>query len=310
MRVVVVGAGAMGSLTGGLLAQSGIEVILFDILKERVEPISRHGLIIEGSWGRQVVRVQATTRTDDLNRADMLIVLVKSYDTRAAVWGVRNCIGSQTLVLTLQNGLGNVEAISGIVPVERVFAGVTSHGAMLTAPGTVRHNGGAKTYIGNVINREKDGAQNIARVLSMAGIETEVSPDIQGALWTKLIVNAAINPLTAISGLYNGELQEHRDILEIMQQIVNEAMGVAAAEKVKLQADDMLSYVKSICHATASNKSSMLMDILNGRRTEIDAINGMIVQKAKEHYLSAPVNETITHLVRVLERSNELNRLQ
>ncbi|MDD2496948.1 MAG: 2-dehydropantoate 2-reductase [Desulfitobacteriaceae bacterium] len=308
MRVVVVGAGAMGCLTGGLLAQSGIDVILFDKLNERVEPICRHGLVIEGDSGCRSIKVQATTLADDLGTTDMLVVLVKSYDTREAVWGVRNCIGRETLVLTLQNGLGNIEAITGLVPEERVFAGVTSHGAMLTAPGIVRHNGGAKTHIGAVVNGGEGRVQNIARVLSAAGMETEFSPDIQGALWTKLIVNAAINPLTALSGLYNGELLDNSETLEVMRQIVNEAMQVSAREKVNLQSEDMVSHVKSICQATAGNKSSMLMDILNGRRTEIDAINGMIVQKAKEHCLATPVNETITRLVRVIER-NESNRL-
>lgn len=301
MDIIIVGAGAMGGLVGGLLTESGMETVLYDVSSQRIDAIRQNGLVIEREGRKRSIKVNATTRPDELKTADLLCVLVKSYDTREALWAVQRSIGPETKVITLQNGLGNVEAISDIVPAGQILAGVTSHGAMLLRPGVIRHNGGAKTYIGSLTG-EKEETGNIAQILTHAGMETFVSDDMDGVIWTKLVANAGINPLTAISGLHNGELLDSTDMLDLMEKIVGEAVRVAADLKICLQEEDMFSYVQSVCRATAQNKSSMLMDVLNGRRTEIDAINGMIVKKAAELKISAPVNETVTALVRALHR--------
>lgn len=305
MKIVIVGAGAMGGLVGALLTESGIEATLYDISREQVEAIRKHGLIIERENKRRVVKVHATNALHELGQADLLIVLVKSYDTQRAVQGVKDCISPETLVLTLQNGEGNVAAISRVIPAQQILAGVTSHGAMLLSPGIVRHNGGAKTFIGPVDRHQFPKAEEVARLFNQAGIETIVSQDIQGTIWTKLLANAAINPLTAIMGCTNGALLEDESLLAVMENIVEEGKKAAAAAGIKLFREDMFDYVKSVCTATRENKSSMLMDILKGRRTEIDAINGMVTLIGEKNGQGTPVNQCVTQLVHALEKGRK-----
>ncbi|ATW26294.1 ketopantoate reductase family protein [Candidatus Formimonas warabiya] len=302
MKTIVVGAGAMGSLVGALLAESGNDVILYDIAKEQVDAINEHGLVIEQGDGRRTVKMKATTDLNRLGTADLLVVLVKSYDTGAAILGVKSCIDAHTKVLTLQNGEGNIDAITKVVPPRQVLAGVTSHGAMLLRPGVIRHNGGARTFIGPVDKGDDSWAKEIAQLLNGAGMDTRVFLDITGTIWTKLIANAAINPLTAITGLCNGALLEDENLLKLMESILEEGKAVAEAQGIKLFRDDMFEYTKSVCAATRENKSSMLMDVVKGRRTEIDAINGMVAMRGQRYQVPTPVNTCMTRLVRSLEK--------
>lgn len=300
MKTVIVGAGAMGCLLGALLTESGAEVILYDIAQEQVTAIRKQGLMIERENIKRRVKVRATWDLKELEQVDLVIVLVKAYDTMSAIKGVRPCISPKTQVLTLQNGAGNIEAITGLIPARQVFAGVTSHGAMLLEPGMVRHNGVGKTFIGAVDPGERSKAEEIASYLQRAGIETAVSYDIRGIIWTKLLVNAAINPLTALIGCTNGQLLKDEGLLMIMKNIVDEGQKVALSAGIELFQEDMLTYVKSVCVATKDNKSSMLMDILRGRRTEIEAINGMVVSLGEKNQLETPVNQCLTRLVHSL----------
>ncbi|ATW27493.1 ketopantoate reductase family protein [Candidatus Formimonas warabiya] len=302
MRTVIVGAGAMGSLFGALLTEAGVEVLLYDIAEEQVNAINNHGLIIERDNRRRVIKIKATTQVSHLGIADLLIIFVKSYDTMTAIEEVKPCIRSHTQVLTLQNGEGNIEAIIKAVPSRQVLAGVTSHGAMLISPGIIRHNGGAKTFIGSVGKMEGSSVEAVAQLLNQGGIETVVCEDIKQAIWTKLIANAAINPLTAITGCCNGELLDEENLFVLMRNIVEEGKNVANAQKIRLFQDDMFDYVKSVCLATKKNKSSMLMDILKGRRTEIDAINGRIVLIGRKSNVNVPVNQCVTLLVQYMEK--------
>lgn len=305
MKTVIIGAGAMGCLVGALLTESGVQVTLYDIAREQVEAIRRQGLIIERGDSRRAVKVPATTDLMEIEQADLLVVLVKSYDTQRAVEGVRSCISPQTMVLTLQNGEGNIEAITRIIPPKQVFAGVTSHGAMILGPGMIRHSGGGKTFIGPMDHDQFSQGEEITFLFNQAGMETVISRDIQGAIWTKLIANGAINPLTAIIGCTNGELLEDENLLDTMECIVNEGKKAAEAAGIKVFREDMFEYVKSVCAATRENKSSMLMDVLKGRRTEVDAINGMIAMVGRKYGVPVPVNQCMTSLVHVIEAKNK-----
>jgi len=301
MKTLIVGAGAMGGIVGALLAESGVDVTLYDVARAQVEAIQKNGLIIERGDRRRVVKIRATMDISQLEPVDLLIVLVKSYDTRQAVQGAMSCVTPDTSVLTLQNGVGNVEEITVLIPPRQVFAGVTSHGAMVLHPGIIRHNGGAKTFIGPVDPEQFSRAQEIAGIFNQAGIETVVTEDIQGVIWTKLTANAAINPLTATLRCPNGELVRDRNSLAIMEKIVDEVKKLASVQGIKLIQEDMLDYVKNVCHATSGNNSSMLMDILKGRRTEIDAINGRIALLGQKYGVPVPVNECLAGLVRMVE---------
>jgi len=305
MKTVIIGAGAMGCLVGALLAESGVQVTLYDIAPEQVEAIRKQGLIIERGNSRRAVKVNATADLKEIEKADLLVILVKAYDTQRAVEGVRSCISPETLVLTLQNGDGNIEEITGIIPARQVFAGVTSHGAMLLGPGIIRHSGGGKTFIGPMDKENFYQGEEITRLFNNAGMETMISRDIKGVIWTKLIANGAINPLTAIIGCTNGELLEDTNLLDTMESIVNEGKKAAEAAGIKLLQEDMLEYVKSVCAATRANKSSMLVDVLKGRRTEVDAINGMIAMVGRKYGVPVPVNQCMVSLVHGIEKKNK-----
>ena len=191
MRIAVVGAGAMGSLFGGLLAEAGEDVVLVDIWEEHVRAINERGLHIKGVSGDRVVRVRATTKHAEVGVVDLVLFQVKSYATEKAIRDALPMIGERTVVLTLQNGLGNVEKIAAVVGRERVLAGTTAHGATVLGPGEIYHAGRGPTVIGEVDGRITDRVKAIAATFNRAGIETEVTDNIMGAIWTKMLANVA-----------------------------------------------------------------------------------------------------------------------
>ncbi|MBC8224261.1 2-dehydropantoate 2-reductase [Candidatus Bathyarchaeota archaeon] len=301
MKTAVVGAGAMGSLFGGLLAASGENVTLVDVWREHVEAINAEGLRIGSHEGSRTISVKATTDPSSVGPVDLIIIFVKSYDTLEATRDALPMVSEDTVFLSLQNGLGNIEKISEVAGSDRVIPGTTAHGCTLIGPGEIFHAGSGPTIIGELDGRVTERARGIRDALEGAGIETRISETIRGALWSKVLVNVGINPLTALTGLRNGELLDHPDIMEAMRGAVEEAIRVAEALGVDLGEGDHVERVHDVARATASNKSSMLQDVERGRRTEIDALNGAIVDSARRLGLDVPVNETLTAAVRDLE---------
>ncbi len=312
MKIVIVGPGAMGCLFAGLLAEAGQEDLwLLDRHERRARQIAENGLRIEDIYDKSVPDclrearfisgIKATADPQEIGIADLVLICVKSYDTEEASHFILPAIGDSTIVLTLQNGLTNAEVISQILGADRVIAGVTSHGATLLGPGHVRHAGVGGTTIGEPAGGISPRAERIADILTSAGIQTEISSNIYDSIWTKLIINAAINPLTAIAKLRNGELLEHDETRELLSMAAEEAASVARLAQSSLTVDNATSVVEAVCKATSSNISSMLQDVLRQRRTEIDAINGAIVNRAKKIGIKSPINETLTYLVKGIE---------
>ena len=306
MKIAIIGPGAMGCLFAGLLMEAGQEdVWLFDKREERAREIAKNGLKIEGIGGaRSVSGIKTTTDPTEAAPVDLILIFVKSYDTIAASHAILPAVGDNTTVLTLQNGLTNVQSISQILGADKVVAGITSHGATMLGTGHVRHAGAGQTTIG-----EPGGGsariECIANILSSAGLKTVISHNIHDSIWGKLIINAAINPLTAITKLKNGALLEYNETRRLLDMTAAEAARVAAARGISLPYDDAPSAVAAVCRATSSNVSSMLQDVLRQKRTEIDAINGAIVDEAKKAGVEAPINETLTYLVKGIERTTE-----
>jgi 2-dehydropantoate 2-reductase len=312
MKIAIVGPGAMGCLFAGLLAEAGQEdVWLLDRNEQRAREIAENGLRIEDVYdksvpdclrgARSISGVKATANPQEIGVVDLVLICVKSYDTEGASHSVSPAVGGDTTVLTLQNGLTNVEVISHVLGADRVIAGVTSHGATMLGSGHVRHAGVGRTIIGEPAGGMSSRIKLIADILTSAGIRTEISRSIYDSIWTKLIINAAINPLTAITRLKNGELLEHDETGQLLSMTAEEAAVVARSAQPSLSVDDATSIVEAVCRATSSNISSMLQDILRQRRTEIGAINGAIVSKAKEMGGESPINETLTYLVKGIE---------
>jgi 2-dehydropantoate 2-reductase len=301
MNIKVIGAGAMGSLFGALLAEAGETVTLLDIRRDHVDAVNARGLSIEKAGARRIVRLQATTGVDESGpAADLSIVFVKSTHTAAAAETAARLSGKTGLVLTLQNGMGNADTLAHTLSPDRVIAGTTSHGATFLGPGAIRHAGSGDTVIGAWSATGSSGANRLAGVFNRAGIATRVVSDVHTLLWAKLFINVGINAVTALTGIKNGQLLDLEQTRQISREAVQEAVAVARARGIAIDGDPVET-VFQVAAATGPNRSSMGQDVDNHRPTEIAAINGFIVRIAETAGIPVPVNRTLTALVKTLQ---------
>jgi 2-dehydropantoate 2-reductase len=301
METLIIGAGAMGGLFGTLLAPF-VPVTFFTTNSRHAEALNRDGLTLATAEG-QLRRTTARALTDPRHygpRADLIIVCTKARSTAQAADTARQLVAPDGLVLTLQNGLGNLEIIQAAVGETRAAAGITAQAATLLGPGQVRHAGCGPTVLAAGPGQAEKIAA-MAALFNRAGIPTTVTDDVQALLWSKLIVNVGINALTALLRVPNGALAEIPECASLMAQAVAEAVAVARALGVRLPDDAPLEKVRQVCAMTAGNRSSMLQDTLMGRPTEIDVINGAVVRKGAETGVPTPVNALLTQLVKALE---------
>lgn len=307
MKIVIVGPGAMGSLFAAFLSRAKEEVWLLDKNRERAARIQQNGISLEGVSGNWQAQAKVTSDSREIGEADLLLVCVKSYDTKEAMARARPVIGENTLVLTVQNGIGNIEILNEIAGSEKVIGGATNLGATLLDAGKIRHAGRGETVIGRIDGKIPVQMRSIREVFNKAGLETRISRDIKGLLWSKLIINVGINALTAITRLNNGRLTEFEGTRRILRSAVTEAIRVAKRKRIRLIYDDPLAKVEAVCEATATNVSSMLQDVLRKKRTEIDFINGVIVRQGQELGIPVPTNAMLVDLVKTIEASYGLN---
>jgi 2-dehydropantoate 2-reductase len=301
MKIVMLGAGAMGSLFGAMLSRCGKgDVWLLDIWEEHITQVKTHGLVVESEQGETVFKVKATTNPGEVGVADLIIVFVKAYVTREAVESNLSMVGPETVLVSLQNGLGNIETIESVVGGANFVGGVTAQGSTMVGPGRVRHGGKGPTYVGETNGKSTPKVKLVASLLGESGIPTEVSDDIERLIWEKLIVNVGINAVAAIAGVRNGELLKRDETRALMTMAVEEAERVARKKGVPVE-ENLVERVFEVCQATARNRCSMGQDVDNGRRTEIDFINGAIVREGKALGIPTPVNTTLTYLVKTLE---------
>ncbi|MBU1727017.1 MAG: 2-dehydropantoate 2-reductase [Candidatus Omnitrophica bacterium] len=303
MKIVIVGPGAIGCLFASLLSKSKADLWLLDKTPERAEKISVQGIKMEGFSGNWLSKVKITVNPLEIGVVDLIILCVKSYNTKEAMDNAKPLVGDNTQVMTLQNGAGNLEAIAEIVGSDKVIGAVTNMGATLVGVGHIRHAGRGETVIGKLDGKMPVQMREIRETFNKAGIEIKFSRDIKGVMWSKLIINAGINALTAVTRLKNGRLIEFEGGKRILRAAVTEALKVAKRKRIKLIYDDPLAKVESVCEATATNVSSMLQDVLKKKRTEIDFINGVIVRFGQELSIPVPVNTLLADLVKTIEAS-------
>jgi 2-dehydropantoate 2-reductase len=311
-RVLIAGAGALGSVFGGFLRLAGDEVTLLG-RQPHLNAIEAHGLRIDGLWGEHCAGGfdLLTDAADVRGSFDAILVTVKAYDTRAAVAATASCLRADGVMISLQNGLGNVEAIVAAVGPERALGGRVIFGAEVTAPGAVR----VTVYADPVLvgmgapgadARLQEKARHWAARFDDAGIPAAFCADVGAALWAKVFYNAALNPLGAVLGVHYGALAEDEHTRAIMDSVIDEAFEVARAQGVVLPWASAAAYREQfygrLVPATYHHRSSMLQDLERGRRTEIDAINGQVWKRAAAHGKVAPTNEMLTHLIGALER--------
>jgi 2-dehydropantoate 2-reductase len=300
LRIAVMGSGAMGSLFGGMLAEAGEEVTLVDVWEEHVRAINEMGLRVRSVGGERTIRVAATTKPGEIGPMDLVLIFVKSYDTEKAAADALALASDDTIFLTLQNGLRNAEKISGVVGGHRVVAGVTAQGSTLLRPGEIHHAGVGATTIGELNGSTTARILRIEEAFNRAGLATDVSDSVLEAVWSKVLVNVGINALTALTGLRNGQLLAFPKIKSVMRRAVLEALEVAEARGVRIGGDPV-EKVYEVTEATAANRSSMLQDIDRCRRTEIEALNGTVVEMGRRLGVDTPVNEALTAAVLGLE---------
>lgn len=303
MRIVVVGPGAMGCLFAAFLSKSKEPVWLLDKHRERSVKISQQGIIVEGVSGNWQSKVKITSNPEEIEGCDLIVICVKSYHTKEVITQLKPLIRENTNILTLQNGIGNIEILAEAAGLDKVIGGVTNQGATLLDYGRIRHAGIGETVIGRLDGKIPVEMRSIREIFNKAGIETRISRDIKGLLWSKLIINVGINALTAITRLNNGKLIQFEGTRKILREAVTEAIRIAKRKRIKLIYDDPLAKVEAVCEATSGNVSSMLQDVLKKKCTEIDFINGVVVRQGQELGIPVPVNSILVGLLKTIEAS-------
>ncbi len=300
MQVTVIGAGAMGSLFGGLLHRAGNTVRLVDVRADHVAALRKRDLTIEEPGGARVaVRIPATTDANEALAADLFLLFVKTPFTAAALKPFAGRIPARAVVLTLQNGIGNDEAIARALGRRvQISLGVTAQTATPLGPTAVRHRSAGPTIIGLPDGQRTPDLEAIAVTFSEAGIPTRTTRHVFEHVWQKLLVNVGINALTALANLPNGELFTDPELTTLVRRLVAEAAAVMRAEGIPAPPRDPLDFVRAVAEATRSDRSSMLEDVLAGRRTEIDSINGAIVRLGERHGVDVTANRVVSTLVR------------
>lgn len=307
MKIAVVGAGAIGGLFGSILTKGGLDVTLVDIWEEHVKVMQSEGLTVVGENKKEeVVKVKATTKIDDVGTPDLIMIAVKSYDTAQASRDCLRIIGPNTMVFTVQNGVGNVDTIGEILGRNRIVAGTTSFGCTRLGPGKIEPSGIGEITIGELNGKITSRLQNLVDTFTKAGIEMHTSQGVDSLIWTKLVVNVGINALTAITMLKNGELLDYEETMSLQESVVKEAITVASVKGIKFNVDDPLEWVRAVARNTGENKSSMRQDVERGSKTEVDFINGAIVNEGKKLGIPTPVNETITKLIKTIEKRGKI----
>jgi 2-dehydropantoate 2-reductase len=297
---------AMASGDEADAAERPERVILYGRPSEHLAAIQRDGVTVtERDGSAHLVPVHGTSDPAEVAGSDLVIVLVKSWATGESVRPLREHLTRDAVVLTLQNGLGNAAQLrsallhDGVRP--HVWLGVTTQAALRAAPGRVTHTGEGITVIGRKSSEVNTRLQQIATTLTNAGIETRAVDDIHRWVWRKLAVNAAINPVTALAGVPNRAVRENPHLQEACRLLASEAAAVASARGLALDAGQVMDAINDVAEATGENRSSMLVDIEQGMRTEIDAINGAIVKEAQRRGVEVPANQLVTSLIRARE---------
>jgi 2-dehydropantoate 2-reductase len=306
MNVTVLGAGAMGCLFGGRLADAGHQVVLVDVRAEQIDPINDRGLILEVDGKTTTARPEARLATDTGDAdarepTELLLLFTKAFHSEAALAGAGTVIGPDTWILTLQNGIGAVDAIQKYVDARRIVVGTTTLPGDLVGPGRVRSRGGGLTKIMSVEGGVTERLRHLGATLTAAGIECEIVEQIWTTIWEKLAFNAALNALAAVTGLTVGQLGSATDGRELADRVAEEVIAVAHRKGIAAQLAAVREAIAMAFREHVNHKPSMLEDVLAKRRTEIEFINGAVVREAGALGVPVPTTAALAGLVRLLE---------
>jgi 2-dehydropantoate 2-reductase len=304
MKIAIVGCGAMGSVYAGLFASAGHEVWAIDRWREHVEAMKTNGLRLEGKSGDRTVRIHATTDAKEAGTCDLVVLATKAMHVAQAAESIKPLLGADTPVLSIQNGLGGPETAAGILGRDRVMVGVVGgFGASIKAPGHAHHNGMELVRLGEFGGTSiTPRLKKVEAAWSGAGFRVKVFDDIDQLVWEKLICNCAYSGPCGITERTIKEVMDDPDLAQVSAACATEAFSVARKRGVKLGFDDPVAYVRDFGSKIPNARPSVLLDLMAGRKSEIDVINGAIPKAGRDVGLAAPVNETVTALVRAKER--------
>jgi 2-dehydropantoate 2-reductase len=301
MRICVIGAGAMGSLYGGRLALAGYDVTLVDLWAAHVEAIASRGLRLDGVGGDLTIPVRATARAAEAAPADLAIVFVDANSTGDAARVAAEVLREGGAALTLQNGIGNVEALAAVLGRGRVLAGLSYHSAAVRGPGHVSHTHAGPTWVGELDGARTPRLAALEAALAAAGLGPAVVDDPIAHVWNKWVLNCAINPISAATGLRLGEIARTPEVDAFQDRVLDEVLAVLRAKGVRLPDPDPRATIKA--HTRSKyNKPSMLQHVEAGKRTEIDALNGAAVRLGRALGVPTPYNEALVAIVKGVER--------
>lgn len=291
--VLIVGTGALACLFGARLSAHGVQVTMLGTWREGLAALRMYGVTVVQADGRQQsYPVRVVESPAKCREAHYALALVKSWQTERAARQLADCLAEDGLALTLQNGLGNYETLTSALGAERVAQGVTTTGATLLSSGRVRPGGEGVVSIGAHPRLEP-----LFALLRSVGFQVEVLEDVQALVWGKLVVNAAINPLTALLQMTNGGVLSRPSARQLSADLAREVAAVARAQGIQLAHSDPVLVAKGVAERTATNHSSMYQDILRGAPTEIDAICGAVVKSGEELNIPTPANYAMWKLI-------------
>jgi 2-dehydropantoate 2-reductase len=303
MKIAIVGCGAMGSVYAGLLADAGHEVWAIDTWREHVEAMRSKGLRVEGASGDRLARVHASTDAADAGPCELVIIATKTMHVEQAANASRALIGADTVVLSIQNGLGGPDTSARVLGRERVMVGVVGgFGASMKAPGHAHHNGWELVRLGEFGGPVTPRLEKIADVWRSGGFKVKCFDDIDQLVWEKLICNVCFSGTCAITERTIAEVMNDAYTWEVASGCAVEAYNVARARGVKLDFDEPVAYVRNFGSKIPNARPSMLLDHMAGRMSEIDAINGAIPPAAQLANVNAPFNTVVSALVRAKEK--------
>lgn len=302
MKIAIVGAGAMGSLFGARLALAGCDVVLIDVNDAHIAAINRDGLRLAADDGNHVAALPAGRAEDFTDPVDLMLVFTKAPHTAAALESAAHLVAPWTWLLTLQNGLGTGDRIAALYPESPVAVGMTNWPADLKRPGRVETHGTGEIRLWSQSGVDDPMLADIDRVLNLAGLESRLDPSVAVAIWEKVIFNTVMNPVAALTRQTVGGMAAHPDGRQLADAVMAEAFAVAAAAGIAIDPARVRASVDHAYRDHGPHRPSMLHDVLGGRATEIDAIAGALVDKARAHDVAVPVIETLARLVRMINR--------
>ncbi|MEQ8154080.1 MAG: 2-dehydropantoate 2-reductase [Clostridiaceae bacterium] len=303
MKIAVLGAGAMGCLYGAYLSKNN-EITMIDIYKPQVDSINEKGLVMLENGQEKKYDVQAVLSGTDIGCADIVVVFVKSTQTYEAIKENQKLINDKTLILTLQNGAGNDRDILNFAPKENIIIGTSKHNSVGIGLGKIHHTASGVTTIGTM-DPDSSNDRIVADILNKSGLQAVISDDIQRIIWSKLFVNMSINTLTALLQTRIGYMIKNKNAWDFARRVVYEGVEVAEADGTYFDRRETLEMVRQVCIEAGDGYTSMYQDRKNKRLTEIDKINGAVVEQAKLYGVPTPYNSLIVDLIHAIEGTYE-----